>query len=156
MPNIEKAFVNHTHIDKIRIAKFVTQTIVSTNPEVNAKNGTMNTVLGLLAKGDLNCAGDPIDASRDLFGTKQHAPTEQRTKGRQATETPPGVVRTEAEKQQAEEEARRRKEEEERIAKEKAEEEARRIAEEKKENSPLNKGLNWFKKVAAKLTDPEE
>ncbi len=156
MPNIEKAFVNHTHIDKIRIAKFVTQTIVSTNPEVNAKNGTMNTVLGLLAKGDLNCAGDTIDASRDLFGTKQHAPAEQRTKGRQATETPPGVVRTEAEKQQAEEEARRRKEEEERIAREKAEEEARRIAQEKKENSPLRKGMNWFKKVAAKLTDPEE
>ena len=156
MPSIEKAFMNYTHVDKIRVAKFVTQTIVSTNQDITAKNGMMNTVLGILAKGDLNCAGGPVDSNRDLFGTKQHAPAEQRPKGRQATETPPGVVRTEAEKQQAEEEARRRKEEEERIAKEKAEEEARRLAQEKKENSPLNKGLRWFKKVAAKLTDPEE
>ena len=115
----------------------------------------MNTVLGLLAKGDINCAGTEIDSNRDLFGSKQHTAAEPRTKGRQATETPPGVVRTEAEKQQAEEEARRRKEEEERIAREKAEEEERRIAAEKKENSPLNKGLKWFKKIANKLTEPE-
>ena len=31
MANIEKAFTNHTHIDKIRVAKFVTQTILSNN-----------------------------------------------------------------------------------------------------------------------------
>ena len=28
MKNIEKAFVNHTHVEKIRIAKFVSQTIL--------------------------------------------------------------------------------------------------------------------------------
>ena len=56
MKNIEKAFANHTHIEKVRVAKFVTQAIHSTNADINAKNGMMNTVLGLLAKGDLNCA----------------------------------------------------------------------------------------------------
>ena len=70
MKNIEKAFVNHTHIDKIRTAKFVTHSITSTNSDINAKNGTMNTVLGLLAKGDINCAGEEVDPN-DLFGGNQ-------------------------------------------------------------------------------------
>ena len=157
MKNIEKAFGNYTRIEKIRVAKFVNHTITSTDPNINAKNGTMNTVLGLLAKGDINCAGDEVDANRNLFDPVKPHPigTETRTKARTATETPTGVVRTEAEKQQAEEEARRKREEEERLEREKAEEEARRIAEEKKKNSPLNKGLRWFKKMAEKLTEPE-
>jgi cell division protein FtsA len=54
MKNIEKAFTNHTHVEKIRIAKFVTQTILSNNEWIKAHNGDMNTVLGLLAKGDIN------------------------------------------------------------------------------------------------------
>ena len=113
MKDIEKAFRNHTHIDKIRLAKFVTQTITSSIPEVNAKDGTMNTVLGLLAKGDQNCAGNSIDPNRDLFDMKQAGTvsTEPR-RVRQAAETEAGVIRTEREKQLAEEEARRKKEEE--------------------------------------------
>lgn len=156
MKNIEKAFMNHTHIDKIRIAKFVTHTINSTDPAITAKNGTMNTVLGLLAKGDINCAGSEVDPN-DLFGSasKTHTTTDTARTPRQPTEVPTGVVRTEAEKRQAEEEARRKREEEERIAQEKAEEEERRLAEERKANSPLNKGLKWFKKVAKKLTEDE-
>jgi len=67
MKNIEKAFVNHTHIDKIRTAKFVTHSITSTNSDINAKNGTMNTVLGLLAKGDINCAGEEVDPNEYLI-----------------------------------------------------------------------------------------
>ena len=157
MRNIEKAFMNHTHIDKIRIAKFVTQAINSNHPDITAKNGTMNTVLGLLVKGDINCAGGEADPNGDLFAAKQHAAAaaEPRTKARQATETPTGVVRTEAEKQQAEEEARRKREEEERIAREQAEEEARRIAAEKKENSPLYKGWKWLKKLGQDIVKDE-
>lgn len=156
MKNIERAFINHTHIDKIRIAKFVNHTITSTNPDINAKNGTMNTVLGLLAKGDINCAGDDVDSARDLFGAIKQPHTltnEQRTKARSASEIPTGVVRTEAEKQQAEEEARRKREEEERAKREQEEAEAKRIAEEKRKNSPLNKGLRWFKKMVENMTE---
>ena len=65
MKNIDRAFRNHTHVDKIRVAKFVSQTINSNNPSINAKDGTMCTILGLLAKGDMNCAGAPI--TNDLF-----------------------------------------------------------------------------------------
>ena len=105
MKLIEKAFANYTHVDKIRIAKFVTQTIVSNLPEITAKDGQMNTVLGLLAKGDINCAGQEIDPNRGLFDeTRQQTienPIDQR-RARQAVETPAGVVRTREEVQRAE------------------------------------------------------
>ena len=157
MKDIEKAFRNHTHIDKIRLAKFVTQTITSSIPEVNAKDGTMNTVLGLLAKGDQNCAGNSIDPNRDLFDMKQAGTvsTEPR-RVRQAAETEAGVIRTEREKQLAEEEARRKKEEEDRIARQQAEEEAREQARSKKENSFWNKAFKGIKKFGSKMIEDEE
>lgn len=155
MKNIEKAFRKHTHVEKIRVAKFVTQTIVSQHPDITAKNGMMNTVLGLLAKGDINCAGEKYDPSGDLFGTKTAATGEVNVNARQPSETPAGVVRTEAEKQRAEEEARRKREEEERLAREKAEEEAREAARLKKENSIFNKGVRWIKKFGKDIMSEE-
>ena len=155
MKNIEKAFANHAHIDKIRIAKFVTQTVTSNNPEITARNGMMNTVLGLLAKGDMNCAGGSA-ADGDLFtAAKQPAAAAERTKARQAIETPTGVVRTEAEKQQAEEEARRKREEEERIARERAEEEERKRREERKKKSLFYKCVNGLKRLGETMTKEE-
>ena len=127
MKDIEKAFQNYTHVDKIRMAKFVTQTIVSQIPEINNHNGMMNTVLGLLAKGDINCAGGDIDPNGDLFAQQKVQPVEtpEQRRARQATEIPAGVIRTADEIRRAEEDAQRKKEEEERLAREKAEEEAR-------------------------------
>ena len=153
LKNIDKAFTNHTHIDKIRIAKFVNHTITSSNPDINAKNGMMNTILGLLIKGDRNCAGDEVDPN-NLFSQK---PEDNLAAALGRTEMPKkqGVVPTEAEKRQQEEELRKKKEEEERLERERQEEEARRIAQEKKENSPLNKGLKWFKRMTQKLTEEE-
>jgi cell division protein FtsA len=157
MKSIEKAFHNYTQMDKIRIAKFVTQTITSSIADINARDGKMNTVLGLLAKGDINCAGGELNLNNDLFGQQKpaQADTPEQRKARQATETPQGVVRTAEEIRRAEEEAQRKKEEEERIAREKAEEEARRIAEEKRRNSPMNKMGRWFKEVAKKIVEDE-
>ena len=159
MKDIEKAFQSYTHIDKVRIAKFVTQTINSSIPEVTANNGMMNTVLGLLAKGDMNCAGEAYDPNGDLFATPKQqqvdAAQEQR-RARQATETPAGVVRTAEEIRRAEEEAQRKKDEEERIAREKAEEEAREAARIKKENSTWNKLGRWIKKAATEIVKEEE
>lgn len=51
MPNIKEAFQNHTHVEKIRIAKFVTPTITSNNKLINAHDGNMNTVLGASRQG---------------------------------------------------------------------------------------------------------
>lgn len=158
MKDIEKAFQNYTRIDKIRIAKFVTHTITSQNADVNAHNGMMNTVLGLLAKGDINCAGHAIDPNGDLFGPQKPATpdtTEQR-RARQATETPAGVVRTTEEVRRAEEEARLKREEEQRIAREKAEEEAREQERIRKENSPLSKLGRWLKRAATEIVKEDD
>ena len=141
MKNIDKAFKQHTGVDKIRIANFVQETINSNIPEITAHDATMNTVLGLIAKGDMNCAGDELTS--DLFAKENNTETtstavEAPKAPRSITETQGrGVVPTEAEKQKAEEEARRKREEE---AEQRArEEEERRLEEEKRKNSPLNK-----------------
>ena len=159
MKEIEKAFRNYTHIDKIRISRFVTQTITSNIPEVTAHDGMMNTVLGLLAKGDINCAGAAKDPNGDLFSAQRTTPTEaaqEQRRARQATETPAGVVRTAEEIRRAEEEARQKREEEERIAREQAEEEAREQARIKKENSFWNKAFRGLKEFGKKMVEEEE
>ena len=157
MKDIEKAFSSYTHIDKIRISKFVTQTIVSNLPEINIKDGQMNTVLGLLAKGEINCAGQEVDPNGDLFATKQplQDPLADR-RARTATETPAGVVRTAEEIRRAEEEARQKREEEERKAREKAEEEARIEAERRKENSFWHKAFKGLKKFGEDIIKEED
>ena len=159
LKDIEKAFQNYTHIDKIRIAKFVTQTITSSIADINAHDGMMNTVLGLLAKGDINCAGSDLDYNNDLFASQRPQITpetlEQR-RARQASETPAGVVRTADEIRRAEEEARQKKEDEERVAREKAEEEAREQERIRKENSPLNKFGRWLKGLANEIVKEED
>ena len=156
MRDIETAFVNYTHIDKIRIAKFVTQTIMSTIGEVNTHDGTMNTVLGLLAKGDINCAGDDYDPNGDLFAAPKQTETAQQLRARSATEIPQGVIRTADEIRRAEEEAQRKRDEEERIAREQAEAEAREAERIRKENSPLNKFGRWLKDFGKKMVEEEE
>ena len=158
MKDIEKAFQNYTHIDKIRIAKFVTQTITSTLSDINARDGKLNTVLGLLAKGDINCAGEEFDPNGNLFATPKQQQTENVTerRARQAVETPAGVVRTVDEIRRADEEARRQKEEEDRIAREKAEAEERERQRIKKENSIWNKMFKGLKSFGEKVISDEE
>ena len=150
MKNIERAFQNHTRIEKIRVAKSPIHTITGGNEDIKARNGMMNTVLGLLAKGDINCAGGAIDPNGDLFQTDPtratQEPNDQRP-ARRPSEVPAGVIRTEAEKQKAEEEARLKREEEERIQREKEEAEAAERERIRRENSKWNK----FKKGAMKF-----
>ena len=150
MKNIDKAFTNHTHIDKIRIAKFVNHSVTSSYADINAKNGMMNTILGLLIKGDRNCAGGEVDPN-NIFSQRQDDNLAAAL-GRTDMPRKQGVVPTEAEKRQQEEELRRKEEE---ARRKKEEEEARRLAQERKENSPLNKGLKWFKRMTKKLTEEE-
>ncbi|UEA61840.1 cell division protein FtsA [Hoylesella buccalis] len=155
MPNIEKAFTNQAPTEKIRIAKFVNQNINSNLPEITTHTGTMNTILGLLAKGDINCAGEEITA--DLFQSnepKHVTPTPAPAKGpRSYTETSgTGIVQTEEEKELL----RKKKEEQEEAERKAQEEEERRIAKEKRENSPVNKIWKSIKNFASKITEEEE
>ena len=111
-------------MDKIRIAKFVHQTINSNSPSITAQDGTMNTVLAILAKGDMNCAGDEL--SNDLFNNNVDTRSNATVLPADTPKTPrtpgTGVVMTEAEKKAKEEEEARKKKE--------AEEEKRRKEEE--------------------------
>ena len=159
MPEIERAFRNHTHVGKIRIAKFVTHAVNSNIPEIMAHDGKMNTVLGLLEKGDMNCAGNEI--SNDLFvnpeGRQESTTEDLHREPRPISETiGRGIVQTEAEKLKAEEEARRRRELEEEEARKKAETEEERMAAERKENSILNKTLKFLKKFGSSIISGEE
>ena len=73
MKNIEKLFrevFGMDKVDKVRIAKATTLNINKKDSDVVlAEDGTTNTILGLLAKGDMNCAGRAI--SDTLFGEEE-------------------------------------------------------------------------------------
>lgn len=158
MKNIERAFRNHTHVEKIRVAKFVTHTITSSNSDITAHNGMMNTVLGLLAKGEINCAGSEINNNPDIFGApKQPAGTVTTAGLHQTPRTPSeidgkGVVRTAAEK----EAERKQKEEEERRKREEEEERLRAEEEERRKNNIWNKMVRGFKSFGKKMMEPED
>lgn len=156
MKNIETAFRKALNINKIRNAKFVNRTINSNNPSITAQDGTMNTVLAILSKGDMNCAGDEL--SNDLFGSN----IDTRPNGTAATDMPKtprtpgtGVVMTEAEKKAKEEEEARKKKEAEEEAKRKKEEEELK-AKERRENSPAHKMFRGIKNFLKKVTEEEE
>ena len=156
MKNIERAFTNSTRIEKVRVAKFVTATINSGNELIKAKNGMYNTVLALIIRGDMNCAGKRIDPNGNLFAEDDTTPPAgMDRKPRQVHETDPGVILTEQEEERAREEARRKKEEEDRLRREeeerKAEEERRR----KKENSWWNRAKRGLKKFGSDIVSEE-
>ncbi len=161
MRNIESAFRNHTHIDKIRVARFITTTVHASQMEITAHNGMMNTVLGLLEKGDMNCAGDEITG--DLFGgtpaDQPGAVADPLHKGapRPITEiSGKGIVQTEEEKKKAEEEARRKRVAEEEEQRRQEEEEAERLRREKRENSFWNKAKRAIQKFGKSMIEEEE
>ena len=158
MKNIDRAITNSTRIDKVRVAKFVSTTINTSNEQLKAHNGMYNTLLGLLAKGDMNCAGNGIDQQRSLFGDdsqKDNGPVIPDRKPRQGYEKETGTIRTQQEEDLAAEEARRKKEEEER---QRQEEEARQREEErrrKKENSRWNRFKRTIKKFGSDIVAEE-
>ena len=163
MNNIKKAFAEKTHQSKIRIAKTVIQNVTSTDKDVNAQNGTMCTAIGLLAKGDMNCAGQPINQKTDLFGSNNPtggtASTDTNRPPRKIGDLETGTVITEREKQLMEEEKRRKQEAEAaRLAKIKYEEEQRLKEEEKKRKKNKGMGKVWstLKDFGNKLISDEE
>ncbi len=153
MPDIQKAFRNHTQNEKIRIAGSVTQSVNSTDPKMTEQKGMMNTILGLLAKGNMNCAGEEI--RNDLFDAAPNDDNARPIRNPNET-TKVGVVLTAAEKQKVEEEARKKKEEEEKAKREAEEEEARRLEEERRKNGLWHKMGNKLKQFGKKMIEPEE
>lgn len=159
MPNIETAFANHTRIEKIRIAKFVNLSINAKDTLITAHNAMMNTTLGILAKGDMNCAGNDVDPAKDLFeatkATTTATTSELHRDPRQPNELAEGVVLTEAEKRKAQE-IREQQELEERILRE-AEERQRQEEEEKnREDGGIKKFGKRIKSLVKKLLSEDD
>ena len=147
MNNIERAFRLYTHIEKIRTAKFVNDTIKSTNPLVNAKDGRLCTVLAILSKGDQNCAGN--DITSNLFADVQPKSPTQAAQATQTTSAQSGNGRI------MEDSAK-----EDTLGKAKAdgnvkEESGNRSEQDTKPQKP-HKILNKFKVFFKKMTEPEE
>jgi len=120
MPNMERAFRNFTKMQKVRTADFVLLNINANQPEIKAHDGTMNTLLGLLAKGNMNCAG--AELTSDLFeaGGQNGQHVDALQGGQVSPMTGGGKIETPAEKKKREdEEAEKKRQEEERIRKEK-------------------------------------
>ncbi len=160
IPNIDKAFtVNHHHMDKTRIARSVIHTINSSLPELKQQNGTLCTILGLLAKGDINCAGGELPTAGDLFepaATSQGTVTNDPMRVRKPGDLAPGTVQTAAEKKLAEEEAERlRQEKEAELQRQKEAQEAEERRK-RRENSPINKIWKQVKKFGKVMTSPED
>lgn len=161
MRDIEKAFATFTGIQKVRVAKFVLQSINSHIEEVTAHDAMLNTALALLAKGDMNCSGDVYNPNDVLFNTEGEAAvdvnspvtfdvTPQSRRGE-------GVVITVAEKEaldkkKAEEEEAARLAEEEAQRQAEAAAEAQRQAEAERnaqEQKPWRKIANWLKNMVS-------
>lgn len=75
MKNVDKLFREVFGAEKVRIAKSTTLNINKKDSDVIlSEDGTTNTILGLLAKGDMNCAGRAI--SETLFDEEEEPGSE--------------------------------------------------------------------------------
>jgi len=154
MKNIEKAFAIHTRIEKIRTAKFVTMGINSSVEAIKNHDGRMNTILGLLAKGYINCAGREIDPNISLFGEEDVPLSPQADrKPRLPNEVGPGVILTEQEQKLAAEERQRQEEEKKRQEEAAAAEAAKKDAEAKAEAERLRRENSIWNRIRRKLGD---
>ena len=140
MRNMEKAFQHYTHINKVRTAKFVNLTINTAYPDQLPHDGSLNTVLSILAKGNENCAGGNV--TNDLFNGNYD--------GTSANANAQHDEEKKAEEERKKQEEEKKAEEERRLAEEKAAAEAaeaQRLAEEAaRKHSPIHRFLNSLKR----------
>ena len=160
MTNIEKAFREATGFDKVRVAKFVTLSINSKDSKIDiAHDGTMNTILSLVARGDMNCAGNAFGESpfdnqhaNNVTTAQQSVATTSTATGTSQTAGPtPREIEEERIKR---EEAERKRIEAERIKQEEAER-RRKEEEERKKNSPFGRFFGTLKRFGKTLVEPE-
>lgn len=154
MKNIDVAFRNHTHIAKVRIAKNVTLKIHSSNSEVTASNGMMNTILSILAKGEINCAGSDVAPQKDIFDANQPVPaSEDLAKTPKPADEQAGTGKVKTATEKAKEEEERRAAEEARKLQEA--EERRQQEQEQREKKPGfgSRLMTWLKNFVADEED---
>ena len=155
MKNMELAFRKYSTIDKVRIAKSINSSVNAAKGVTIEHDGTLCTVLSLLAESDQKSDGRPLSEVNNMFS--EEAPI---VGGgyRSPEDLKSGQVLTLAERQKLEAEAARKREEEERKRLEeeerlrKEEEERKRLEEEERKRNSLGarikRGiLNFGKKM---------
>ena len=148
MKNIETAFRNATNMEKVRVAK-TTAININSKDSVRgiAEDGTMNTILSLVAKGTMNCAGREF--SNTLFGDDLNTTTTTTTT--QTTTATSTATNLDAAAMAAQRAEAARKAEEERKRQE--EEERKRQEEEQKHQEESKKKRPWYKKITDSLSN---
>ncbi|HCD77362.1 MAG TPA: cell division protein FtsA [Prevotella sp.] len=94
LKNVETAFRKKTKIEKITTVQFIPDNVNTTNKNISVPHdGTMNTLLGLLKKGDMSCDGGELNIQQNIFaaatGNNETKPaTEATPQTEQATTFP--------------------------------------------------------------------
>jgi len=157
LKNLDEAIKVRTKISNVKIAKFVRSEIKAEGPELFKKDGTQNTIIGLLNAGKENCClkevTKPVEApvkvvvpqDQTLFPNDDTASEEE------------DVINTEEERKRREEEEKERvrrrleREEEDRERK-RLEKERKQKEKEEKERRKREKGPGKFKTMFEKFT----
>lgn len=143
--NLDELLRKRTKIDKLRSAKFVRNTVHGSG-NLLKKDGTLNTLLGILFEGNQNCCLVEIIPPKPEI---KPAPTLK--PGETTTPKPADIFEGDEELKRQEEETRKKKEEEAKAAKAATKEaEKRRKEEEKKKKKQA--GPNWFQRKIDSLT----
>lgn len=141
LKGLDETFRKRSKIDKMRIAKFIRNT-VHADEDVMKKDGTQNTLYGLLSAGNENCCMLETPAPQPQVHQPQPQP-EPVNMFEQDENLREQEAAARAAKKQKEEQERQRKEEE---KQRKLEEKRKR--EEEKRNRP-----NWFKSTFEKISN---
>lgn len=134
--NLDKAITNQTGFDKLKFVKSVLFSVRTSIPDLNTKDGILNTAFGLLVRGTENCC-----ASEEPMKTPSLTPEEIAARQREMKEA----------------EDKKKKEEEEKRKEEQAEAERLQKEEEKKEEKKRKreewKKNNIFTRLGRKIKD---
>ncbi|WP_321436001.1 cell division protein FtsA [uncultured Bacteroides sp.] len=150
LKNLDEAIKSRTKINNVKIAKFVRCGIRAERPELLKKDGTQNTIIGLLSAGKENCCLVPIakpveySAQTEIPDQTLFPPEEQEN------DDEDDFLKTEEERRIKEEERKKREEEEK--ERKRLEKERKKKEREEKDRRKREKGPSKFKTMFEKFT----
>ena len=164
MKGLDRAVTIYTGFDKLKVVRNVLFSVRSSIADVNAKNGRLNTILGLLTRGTVNCCdGDLRRVEQTLFKEESEADVVQsaipvKTKVDELTQRQRELKEAEEKARQEEAERKAREEEEKRLAeeKERRKEEKRRKREEWKKNNVFTRFGRKIREISDKIVGEDE
>lgn len=91
LKNMETAFRKNMKVEKVSTALFLADNVNTTGKNISVPHdGTMNTLLGLLMKGDMSCDGGDLNLQRNIFEAGGTAGTQKPAADAPAADAPGG------------------------------------------------------------------